>query len=257
MDRWRLGRTGLDSVYSVGSGGCAPDAVDLDLVTVAFNNSHVIAEQIRLTRKNLHDLFCHTVIDNSSDKSQGREIELLCHQQKIPYIRLPRIYSSAYDPSSSHGLALNWAWTNYLLPRSAHYFGFLDHDVFPVRPTSLVGHLQDQPVWGHCQTRESRWYLWPGLCVFDARWRNWRDLDFMPGRGFDVGGRLYDLLNQSLSSKNLTWPTLSYEHLREGGDIPQDHLYERIGDWLHTVNASGWLPVEGRDQPVADLLRRF
>jgi hypothetical protein len=237
--------------------------VELDLVTIAFNNSHVVSEQIRLMRANLRDPFSHTVADNSSDRSLSREIELLCARQQVSYVRLPHTHSSPYDPSSSHGRALNWAWRNYIAPRSAPYFGFLDHDVFPVRPTSLLQHLRDQPVWGHLQTRGSRWYPWPGLCVFDARWLGDRQLDFRPGRGFDVGGTLYDLLCPSLSRDSLEWPSMSYGRLREGGDtpqdgdIPQDDLYEMIGDWLHTINGSGWMPVQDRDRPIADLLSEF
>jgi hypothetical protein len=85
----------------------------------------------------------------------------------------------------------------------------------------------------------------------------------MPGRGFDVGGRLYELWRTSLSLESLEWPALSYGRLREAGgvpqdgDIPQDDLYKTLGDWLHTINGSGWMPVKRRDQPVADLLRQF
>jgi hypothetical protein len=244
-------------VVSVAATIAPPETVALDLVTVACNNSLVVSEQIRLLRANLRDQFAYTVIDNSPDRSLQAEIESICRRENVPYIRLPRTPSSAYDPSCSHGRALNWAVTNYLRPRSVRRFGFLDHDVFPVRPTSLLSHLQDQPVWGLLQTRGERWYLWPGLCVFDAAWLGDRRLDFMPGSGFDVGGRLYDLMRDSLSQQSLEWPTLAHERLREGGDILQKHLYQRIDDWIHTVNASGWMPVEGKDQPVADLLSQF
>jgi hypothetical protein len=258
VDRWRLERTGFDAAHSVGSDNCLQEALELDLVTVAYNNIQVVSEQIRLLRANLRDPFCHTVIDNSSDRPKGREIELLCAREKVPYVRMPRTYSSAYDPSFSHASALNWAWANYLEPRSARHFGFLDHDVFPVRPTSLLECLHNQPVWGHLQISESRWYLWPGLCVFDAKWLAGRRLDFRPGPGFDVGGRLHDLLSPTLSQGDLEWPASSYERLREGGDIPQDHFYQMIGDWLHTLNASGWLPVDGgRNQVVVDLIRQL
>jgi hypothetical protein len=258
-----MARASFEDVHSLASADRLPDTVELDLVTVAFNNSHVVSEQIRLMRANLRDAFAHTVVDNSSDRSRSGEIERLCARREVAYIRLPHSSSSAYDPSSSHGRALNWAWRNYILPRSARYFGFLDHDVFPMRPTSLVRYLGDQPVWGHLQTRGSRWYLWPGLCVFDARWLGGRQLDFMPGRGFDVGGRLNELWRTSLSLDSLAWPALSYGRLREAGgvpqdgDTPQDDLYETLGDWLHTINGSGWMPVKSRDQPVADLLRQF
>jgi hypothetical protein len=264
FDRWRLERIGFDAAYSVGGDNRRQEALDLDLVTIAYNNVTVVSEQVRLLCANLRDPFCHTVIDNSSDRSKGREIESLCRREDVPYVRMPRIYSSAYDVSASHARALNWAWTNYLSPRAASRFGFLDHDVFPVRPTSLLECLRDQPVWGHLQTRGSRWYLWPGLCIFNARWLAGRQLDFMPGPGFDVGGRLYELLAPSFSQEDLAWPTSSYERLRDNGELSQDRFYtqddfcERIGDWLHTFNASGWLQVGGgRDELVADLLRQF
>jgi hypothetical protein len=258
LDRWRLDRAGFEAAHSVGSDNSPQEAVELDLVTIACNNVHVVSEQIRLLRANLRDTFCHTVIDNSSDRLAGREIESLCTCECIPYVRMPRIYSSAYDPSFSHASALNWAWTNYLTPRSASHFGFLDHDVFPARPTSLLECLRNQPVWGHLQIRESRWYPWPGLCVFDAEWLAGRRLDFKPGPGFDVGGRLYDVLSPALSQGNLEWPTSSHERLREGGDIPQDNFYQMIGDWLHTINASGWLAVDGgRNEAVVDLIRQL
>lgn len=257
IDEWRLSRTRFEDVHSLGGDIRLGDGIELDLVTIAFNNAHVVSEQIRLLGTNLRDAFSCTVVDNSSHRSRSREIEELCGVSKIPYVRLPRTSSSAYDPSASHGRALNWAWRNYIRPRAARYFGFLDHDVFPVRPTSLVERLQSQPVWGHLQTRGTRWYLWPGLCAFDAGWLAGRDLDFRPSPGVDVGGRLSEILDRSLARDSLEWPALTYRQLRDGGEIPQDHLYEEIGDWLHTVNGSGWMPVEGRDRPVADLLRGF
>lgn len=245
-------------MYSVASEPRGPVEEELDLLAVAFNNSHVISEQIRLLRANLTDPFAYTVIDNSSNPARAREIESVCRRESVPYIRLPPMRSSTYDPSASHGRALNWAWINYIRPRAARYFGFLDHDIFPRRPTSLLCRLQHQPVWGHLQTRGERWYLWPGLCAFDARWLAGRPLDFMPGPGFDVGGRLYELLDPVLRRDALEWPELAYGKLREGGDIPQEHLYETFDDaWLHTINGSGWVPVEGRDQSIVALLEQL
>jgi hypothetical protein len=259
IDSYRFARIGFGKVQRR---NCRNDPLDdharLDLVTVAFNNEHVIAEQIRLLRKNLKDPFCYTVADNSADDRRGVAIERLCFEEGVPYLRLPRVRTFVPAPSLSHGRALNWLIRNYIGPRRARYFGLLDHDVFPMRPTTVIAKFSNAPAWGHLQRRDHRWYLWPGLCFFDASEIAIGELDFMPGRGTDTGGRNYESLFSSLDEEALEPPSHTYGRLREGDGSPQSNLYEEIGDWLHTFNASQWMPaVAGRERLVAELLSRF
>jgi hypothetical protein len=258
LDSERYRRTGFDrvekqnaSVERLGSPDC------LDLVTIAFNNPVVIGEQVRLLRKNLADPFEHTIADGSPDPDLSVEIRAVCADLGVPYLHLPSTRGPAPGPSMSHGRALNWVVVHYLRPREAHYFGFLDHDVFPIRRTSVISKLSDAPVWGLPQEREGRWYLWPGLSFFDARRVLHESLDFRPGTGVDTGGRNWETLYSTMDRRDLDEPAHSHLRLREGdGPIQSDH-YEAIGDWIHTFNASHWMAVEDRDELVAELLGKF
>jgi hypothetical protein len=255
LDSYRYQRTDFSRVaHQRCSNARLGDRSHLDVVTIAFNNSEVVAHQIRLLRKNLKDPFHYTVADNSSDRTSSGEIERVCTEEAVPYIRLPRAPVFSH-PSTSHGWALNWTVTNYLRPRSARYFGFLDHDVFPIRPTTVVQQLSKCPVWGHIQHRADRWYLWPGLCFFDATRIPAGRLDFMPGPDLDTGGRNFEAVYSALAER-FEPPKDIFEHLRKGDDLQSD-FYQVIGDWLHTLNASHWKPVPRRDHLVADLLNRF
>jgi hypothetical protein len=258
VDRCSLYRAGRSARRRHGASQAPPrPGIQIDLVTVAFNNYRVISEQTRLLSTYLADGFERTVIDNSTNGSQAAQIAQDCRDKNVRYIRLPRAYASAYSPSLSHGRALNWAYANHVRQRRVAYFGFLDHDVFPIRRTSLVAQLATQPIWGHLQTRPDRWYLWPGLCIFSADWIAGRKLDFTPGRGYDTGGALYSLLGEDLDPEDLHWPAWSRKRLRGSGDVPQSDHYELIGDWLHSYNGSNWMTVEPRDEAIAHLLRQF
>lgn len=258
LDSERFRRIGFDQIETLdASDQPLPDPARLDLATVAFNNPAVIAEQIRLLRKNLGDPFSYTVADQSPDRARSAEIERICVEQGVPYLRLPRSRGPAPDPSASHGRALNWVLARYIRPRGAHYFGFLDHDVFPIRRTAVVPKFSRAPVWGHLQQRGQRWYLWPGLSFFDARRVAHELLDFRPGRGVDTGGRSWEALYSKLDRADVEAPPRTLERLREGEGGEQSDHYEVLGDWLHTYNASHWMPVRCRDHLVAELVRQY
>jgi len=243
---------------TAGNGGPVVEALDetalVDLATIAFNNVAVIAEQARLLKKYLADPFAHTVFDNSSDPDCSQSIEAVCRSLDVGYIRLPR--SPVATPSESHGLALTWAYRNHLAPRGADYFGFLDHDVFPIRQTRLIELVQDQGVAGHLQQRGDRWYLWPGFCFFARGLVGDLKLDFMPAPGVDTGGAIWEPLYSKLDRSALPQLPHRYEGLREGGD-PQRDLVEYIGDWLHMINASGWKDSPGKQALFDELLSGY
>ena len=223
----------------------------LDLVSVAFNNAGVIRHQHRLLRKNLQDRFQYTVADNSSNAQVKKQIRDFCVAEKIAYLALPPF--EAPDGSQAHGQALNWLWRNYIKPRQPRYFGFLDHDVFPVYPTMVIPWLKQFPVYGRYQERGELWYLWPGLCFYRYDFCRRRPLDFRPVPGLDTGGGNWRPLYSHL--RHLIVPNADYRYsaVSGGGDKQRDHV-EQFGDWLHTINASGWKPSLTKDALVEALL---
>lgn len=229
----------------------APDL--LDLVSVAFNNDRVIRHQHRLLTKNLQDRFHYTVADNSSDMQARKRIREFCRAEGLSYLALPAFQAS--DGSASHGQALNWLWHNYVKPRQPRYFGFLDHDVFPITPTSILIFLEQSPIYGHLQERGDAWYLWPGFCFYRYGFCRGKRLDFRPAPPLDTGGGNWKPLYSHLEKSSLPPVAHGYVTLREGPDVQLDQM-ETFGDWLHTINASGWKPSGGKNSLVEAYLSR-
>lgn len=229
----------------------------VDIITVAFNNDKVIRQQIRLLNKYILDSYYYTVADNSSDPTKQDEIAQICNQFEVSYIRLPRNPYNEISPSLSHGIALNWLYKNYVSPRKATFFGFIDHDIFPVRPTTIINYLKSSNVYGLVQEREQMWYLWPGFCFFSYAFVKGCKVDFMPIKGCDTGGGNWHPIYSSMNREMIPQVKHEYRSLRNGGD-PQGDLVEYIGDWLHTFNASKWKKVnEGKDLLVDKLLKEY
>lgn len=221
---------------------CDPPPVEgvLDLVTIAHNSSWAIEEQVKRLRANLHDPYRYSVLDNSSNPDERRAIEVLCAREGITYISLPP--NPCRDPSASHGLALTWAWRSFLAPRNAQYAGFLDHDVFPMRSTHVISKLSPAGVYGYQQEHDGAWYLWPGFCFFESRTLQGISVDFRPAPGLDTGGALWSDLYSNLERSSVLEPVHRYETL----DEPTDLKVEYFDEWVHTINASNWVPAASR-----------
>ncbi len=231
----------------------------VDLVTVAFNSAQLIAHQHRLLQKYFSDPFRWTVADNSPDPAQRAVLARYCDENAIAYIGLNRNYYTGRDPSRSHGEAMNVVYRQYLRPRGAAAVGFIDHDIFPIRPFAVMHRLASYPVYGRVQTGENAWYLWPGLCFF-ARplLASVGAVDFHPWNGCDTGAGNYPLVYSHLDPRRLEKPPEERLSISVGGERTEEFV-ELIGDWLHTMNGSGWRPDRGTGKQhfVQDLLAKI
>jgi hypothetical protein len=228
----------------------------VDLVTVAFNNDRVIAHQIRLIKKYMHDPYIHLIADNSSDPIMRQKIFKICRKNSVSYIHIPSHPYLGVNGSDSQGSAQNWVYRHYIIPRQAVCFGFLDHDIFPIHLTGLMDILKKQKIYGHIQKRENKWYLWAGFCFFERSFVQGKMLNFIPGDGLDTGGMNWSVLYEAIDLSKLIVPKHEYGHLREG-NTPQSDWYEILGDWVHTFNASGWMDVAPKMRLVDDLLNKY
>lgn len=130
---------------------------EFEIYTVAFNNSQVIDYQIQLCKKNIVDDFLHIIVDNSSDPKSADQIRGICIKYWIMYIRLPK---NTLFCSQSHALALNYIRKNFIQKRSCKYFWFLDHDIFPVKKTSLLPIIKKQKLYWYLVDKYRRWFMW-------------------------------------------------------------------------------------------------
>lgn len=215
--------------------------MNLLLASIAFNHPRLISEQIRLLEKNLRDPYHLIVFDNSSNLNAADEIERVCAASGEEYRRLS---------TRMHHEGLNQA-ARELLSEDDPFIGFLDHDIFPIRETTLIDKIAEAGFYGVGQRHPAtgHLYIWPGFCFFSREWLNGRPLDFSGLRDGDkrndgdTGSSLWPLFKDEDWEK-LFRPRHFHEPIRKPDEYGlQSWGYEVIGDWMHMTNGSGWMRV--------------
>ncbi len=214
-------------------------ADSLLIFTVSFNSLETIKVQVEYLDKNLRDNYQYIVCDNSSDTHESKKIEHYCKQSKVGYIRLRGNPYNGIDASKSHGIAINWMYRRVVKPSNAEFFGIIDHDIFPIKKTSIINKLRNSKVFGHTQVRGDRWYIWPGFSFFNRVLVGQKIYDFMPVAGLDTGGGNWESIFRLINKSRVITPKHEYIKYKDGDTI-QSTSMEMIGDWLHLINGSGW-----------------
>ena len=229
-----------------------------EIVCVTYNNPELIKHQFHLLKKYFKGSYNFLIADNSSDKNARKQIEEYCKTQSISYISLP---TNPYKTGSqSHAASINWVMRNYIGVKQPDYFGFIDHDIFPVEPFSVEDILKKQSIYGLLQQRESLWYLWAGFCFFNFKSFDVSQMDFMPGPvngiALDTGGKNWDLVYSKIKSDSIEFPKQTYQNLREGNVAQSDKL-EIIGNWVHSFNGSYWMKVDKKEHLLEQYLKQY
>jgi hypothetical protein len=169
---------------------------DFLIIVIAFNNTDILRMQYEYLQKNLEEKFDYVVADNSSDTKRSLEIRIFCEEHAISYVRLPRNPLTNIRMSGSHAIALNWCYRNIVSLYKPTYFGFLDHDIFPIVITNIKPKIL-HGFWGVIRTRKEKWYFWPGFSFFEyEKVKNYR-FNFFPHHAdsvvfLDTGGSNYN-----------------------------------------------------------------
>ncbi len=219
---------------------------DTVILTIAFDHPELISAQIELIKRTCRGGYVHMIADNSPDRSVRAEIKHAVEAFSDPqfiYYSLP--LEQVYDSSRSHGTALNYVYDHIISSLDdAVYLLTIDHDIFPFKEFSVKEMLGEQDFYGLPQTREEKWYLWPGF----SAWRIDRVRpDFMPVPGLDTGGGSYERIFKDLSMSDHDLATERYvdiyDHIVERSDkkdierTPQNSIVSVIGDsWVHLID---------------------
>lgn len=119
----------------------------LMLITVAFNTPILIQYQIEYIKKYVQDEDYQLIVaDNSTTQGYRDEIRKICEDAKVEYIPIPMYInklhaSKLFFDGASHGAALNWLFYHVLSVRRPEFFSFIDHDLIPFAPASLLKHI--------------------------------------------------------------------------------------------------------------------
>lgn len=161
---------------------------------IAFEQPVAIRWLLQLARKNISE-FKLVVFDNSNCHRMAGEIEIICKELNFPYVRLPE--NRTHHVNRSHGLALTWAYTNVIGKISPDFFGFIDHDLLPIKDVKILSTLKKQKIYGLINKGMfDYWSLWAGYCFFEFSALKNKEVNFLYDfpRGLDTGGRNWDCL---------------------------------------------------------------
>ena len=231
---------------------------DLVIASIAYNAPWAIEEQIRLFKKYVTDRHQLVVFDNSPDTRATIEIADLCKAARVTRYRL-----NVKD--CAHHLALDVAADVLVNYRDESYFGFVDHDVFPVRETALIPMIEEAGFLtvGQRHAPTGRFYGWPGFLFMSREWLDGRPLDFSGIRAVnkrddgDTGSMNWPLFVDA------SWDLMyrldhGYRAIREPDSVGlQSWGVETIGDFVHASNTSRWMAVpepEERERLVREML---
>lgn len=203
------------------------------LVSVAFGDAEIVEWQVRLMRRHIASA-THMIADNSREGDASAAIANVCAQFNTPYIRLPP--NPWYQPSRSHGIALNWLWHNLIRPAEPEYFGFLDHDIFPTEADDPFNALATQDCFGVIRTAGARWFLWAGYCMY--RFDRVRNLGMDFGQdwfnGMDTGGGNWWPLYRNMIRSELKEAATTFQPYKAGVAMA-DGALQWVGPWVHEV----------------------
>jgi hypothetical protein len=142
------------------------------------------------------------------------------------------------------------------------YFGFIDHDLFPAKPYSVLQKINHQDFYGRLVDTIDGWYLWAGFCFFN--YQKIKDLkpNFLPCKigttYLDTGGGNFTVLYSKFDKEKIRFAVPAVEKsIREGSNCHSDFVQWIDSDWLHAINGSNWAKVESKDDLLKHILSQY
>lgn len=215
------------------------------IITIAFNNLDIIKIQHDYLIKHFKDPFDHVIADNSNDPEASQKLERFCAEKNISYVKIPWNILTGIRASGSHGVALNWCYHNVIKKYCPKYFGFLDHDILPLRPVAIFDKIRGG-FYGIIRDKKAPyWYFWPGFCFFEYEPFKNAHFDFFPyhtgsdGMTFlDTGGSNYHMICRHLDRSRLGEASHFLVDMNTGrrwvSGSDTRNTFELVNnDWLH------------------------
>lgn len=240
-------------------------------ISLACDNYYVINQQIRLINKYIKDNYLYIIFDNSKDDQISNNIKKLCVDTCTSYVRLPKCFNKVYldTPSINNGVALSYIYYNFILLKKPKYFGFIHHDVFPIKEVNMKQIIEYKDFYGvylWSIPNNIAWSLHPCFCFFKTDFLVNKPVSFLPRYKvmsyappyLDTGGENWNFIFNGMNyNTHIDGPKLSkkvYDTLIEesilkqlnkkkkkfaGGTIDGTYFIYN-NNWIHTCNASNW-----------------
>lgn len=202
-------------------------------VVIAFEQPWVLNWLLRMANRNLSDTTL-LVFDNSRNEAKRAEIEQACRRNSTLYFALPP--NSTRHVNRSHGMAMTWVYHNVVRAIGPRIFGFLDHDLIPVRKASIADRIADQPLYGLVNVGKfGFWSLWAGYSFFDYAVSKDKPINFLYdfSRDLDTGGRNWNGLYRDLDRQRLRVDSVEDVSMNVAS-MEQSRMVQIVDrNWLH------------------------
>jgi len=221
----------LKSIGNYGPSFNIPENSNL-LITIAFERPELTKLQIQAIKRFLPEV-CYVIADNSRDNNLSNEIKELCVSKKVNYVKLP--YNKTSHPNRNHSMALQWVFEKIIKNSGCKSFGFIDHDIFPIKTNNPFVELSSWTAYGRKWFGEKNnifWDLWPGYMFHSATLIDNFKHDFFYdfGQGLDTNGKNYFEIYRHIQHET---KEATFKYLNKSFD-GVDVTYELIDDsWLH------------------------
>lgn len=211
------------------------------ILIIAFEQPRVLDFLLGKAHRYLPDAHL-LVFDNSPKAVEQAEIERVCREHKIPYLKLPP--NSIKHPNRSHGMAMTWIFRNVVRAIKPRMFAFIDHDLIPFKTVEFAKTLAGRPFYGPVRTHKSAdpkdignrsWSLWAGYCMYDFSTVKDLPLNFLYdfSRGLDTGGRNWDPLYQNYNQPRPAFADSRKISLTDSRTGVAHQIRIVDGHWLH------------------------
>lgn len=221
---------------------------ETDIYITTFGNKWFAEYQIKTLRRfflSPHKIF---IIDTNQSLNPeiSRHLWALCEREDVGYIKPPdNHYQEAqhFDPTLKLGTTLSWLFQNVAKKRCPRYFGFLDHDCFLFKDTTIGGDIFPVfSMYGTVSRNLPKWNLHVITNFFTLEAVENLPLDFRASHkhGLDTGGANFDILYHKFNMEDYVLPHIGVRYTEE--DICRKDAvqhYEIIDNrWFHIAATS-------------------
>lgn len=200
-------------------------------------------EAIKKFCKDDHEI---VIIENSFEKKAVEGIKY--HIEQMPEVKYYKTNASSHNGSDSHAFAANFSMEK-LRDKYDFYF-YMDHDLIPVKPFSVMEILRNKICAGLGQGNKTP-YFWAGCFMYNAIAK---DFNLSPSHelGLDTGGGTYKLVQTYGKDQCVFFD----EEYRQNPDFPKAPVYSMInkGMFMHFVAASNWKGEAGNTERMNSLV---
>lgn len=220
------------------------------IVIICYNiDSTLFLLQMEALKKFCKDDFVVEIVDNSFDEEKAEGIRYHCDIMGISY---KRTKASSNNGSDSHAFAANLSFE--FLKDKYDTFAYFDHDLFAIKPFSVVEILGEKILAGVGQGLKAK-YMWPGCLFFCTDGIDKKLVDFSPDHklGLDTGAGFHKIIESYGEEECIFFNEEYHQNPNYTGEY---NFYSLIhnGTFLHCINASNWNPIEGNENRLNSLI---